>query len=305
MRITGMAMDDINAIDTMCRAYYGKPELGKELFDLQEMKTATETTFKGVKERANIADGEEWKILKLFGPSSMPELYEEMDDVGVEKVFMDQGEQYFESTDSPKGLIDVEELGQIAADSDGRIVPGVGYNPLQVEESLDRLEHAVESYDFKYVWFHPMTFGLSPSDERCYPLYTKCLDLDIPVCFQTGQSAETLQSDTGHPMKADKVAIDFPSLDLVLTHTGWPWVDEWCSMLWRFPNVYGNIGAYYPSFLPDRQVEFINQRISNKVMWATNGLGLERCKQEFRDLDLKPETEQAVLRENAFEVFDI
>jgi threonine dehydrogenase-like Zn-dependent dehydrogenase len=71
------------------------------------------------------------------------------------------------------------------------------------------------------------------------------------------------------------VARDFPDLTLILTHAGWPWPDEWCSVLWRWPNVYGNIGAYFPSFLPDRQVKFFDSgRIRNKVLWASNALGV-------------------------------
>ena len=76
-------------------------------------------------------------------------------------------------------------------------------------------------------------------------------------------------------------------------------------MLWRFPNVYGNIGAYFPSFLPDRQIEFIDGRIRNKVLWATNGFGLTRCKEEFLDLPLQDKTKKRVLRDNALQVFDL
>lgn len=298
-------MADVDAIDTMNRIFYAQPEKAKRLFEMEEFQVLAETTFSGVRDRYDIPEGEEWRLFEIFGNGSVDELYEEMDAVGVERVFMDQTMQWYESESTTLTLVEIDELAAIAEDADGRIVPGAGYNPFQIEESLARIERAVTEHDFKYVWFHPMTFGLRPSDERCYPLYTKCLDLDVPVCFQTGQSAEPLPSEPGHPMYADKVAMDFPSLTLVLTHTGWPWVDEWCSMLWRFPNVYGNIGAYFPSFLPDRQVEFIDRRLRHKVMWATNGLGLERCKQEFQDLDVREETQRRVLRENALEVFDL
>jgi hypothetical protein len=202
--------------------------------------------------------------------------------------------------------IGVEDLAAMAEESGGRIVPGVGYDPNRIRESLERVERAVREFDFRYVWFHPMSWGLRPTDEKCYPLYAKCLELDVPVCLQTGQSAEPLPSEVGHPMYADGVAMDFPELKLVLTHTGWPWVDEWCSMLWRHPNVYGNVGAYYPGFLPDRQVAFIDSgRIRDKVLWATNGLDLGRHKQEFLELPVRGATRRAVLRENALELFDL
>jgi predicted TIM-barrel fold metal-dependent hydrolase len=298
-------MANIDAIDSMCRIFYAQPERAEKLFAMDEFQALLQTTFSGVADRHDVTEGEEWRLFELFGHTNEAKLFEEMDRVGVEKVFIDEVIQWFSSDSEAVTLIEIGELAALADDSGGRIVPGVSYNPFQIEESLARIERAVENHDFKYVWFHPMTFGLRPSDERCYPLYTKCLELDVPVCFQTGQSAEPLESEPGHPMYADKAAMDFPSVTFVLTHTGWPWTDEWCSMLWRYPNVYGNIGAYFPSFLPDKQVEFIDGRIRDKVLWATNGLGLERCKREFLALDLEHATNRSVLRENALKIFDI
>lgn len=297
---------DIQAIDTMCRAFYAEPELAKPLFEVREFQVVAESTFAGVMARHDIPEGEEWRVFEVLGNNSVEETVDEMDEVGVEMVFMDQLVQWSRHASKTLTMLSVEELADLVDRSGGRIVPGVGYDPHRIPESLERVERAVEDYDFKYVWFHPMTYGLKPTDEKCYPLYAKCNELDVPVCFQTGHSAEPLPSEPGHPMYADEVAMDFPDLTIVLTHTGWPWTEEWCSMLWRHPNVYGNIGAYYPSFLPENQIEFIDSgRIRHKVMWATNGLGLKRCKEEFLDLPIRDKTKRRVLRENALDVFDI
>jgi hypothetical protein len=297
-------MTDVQAIDTMNRPYYVRPELMEPLFDTREYQVLAETTFGGVRERHDIGPGEEWRVFEVLGNGSVEELLADMDENGVETVFMDQTVQWSRAEQEPMVVATVDELAELRDEADGRIVPGVGYNPHDIEGSLDRVERAVEDHDFAYVWFHPNTFGLRASSEKCYPLYTKCLDLDVPVCLQTGQSAEPLPSEPGHPMYADEVAMDFPGLTLVLTHTGWPWPMEWCSMLWRHPNVYGNVGAYFPSFLPERQVEFIDTRIRDSVLWATNGLGLGRHKEEFLDLDIREETKRKVLRENALDVFE-
>lgn len=299
-------MADIEAIDTMCRPFYARPELAKPYFEVREFQVLADRTFGGIKAKHDIADGEEWKVFAMLGNTSVDETVDDMDETGVARVFMDQTMQWSVAESKLLNLLTIDELAEMIEASGGRIIPGVGYNPYNIEESLERVERAVEELGFKYVWFHPMTFGLKPSDEKCYPLYSKCLELDVPVCFQTGQSAEPLPSEPGHPMYADQVAIDFPNLEMVLTHTGWPWFDEWCSMLWRHPNVYGNIGAYYPSFLPDRQVEFMDSgRIRDKVLWATNGLGFGRCKEEFLDLPIDEKTKRMVLRENAIDLFDL
>ena len=174
------------------------------------------------------------------------------------------------------------------------------YDPFRIEASLFEIERAVRDYDFRYVYFHPLSYGLPPNDRRFYPLYAKCTELGIPVGLQVGHSAEVLPSDGGRPMLVDDVAIDFPNLRINLSHTGWPWVDEWCSMLWRHPNVYGDISAYFAKSLDERLVRFMDSsRGRNKVLFGTNGLGLERCKKEFLGLDTKDETKCAVLHDNA------
>jgi predicted TIM-barrel fold metal-dependent hydrolase len=123
--------------------------------------------------------------------------------------------------------------------------------------------------------------------------------------MQVGHSAEPLPSEPGRPMYADEVALDFPDLTLILTHTGWPWINEWMSVVWKHPNVYGNIGAYFPKALDPSLVQFMDGRGRDKVLWATNGFGLTRCKTEFLELPIKDENKKKILRENALKVFKL
>lgn len=301
-----MELSEIKAIDTMCRAFYcmGQyDEWFKKTLSYPEWQAVLKGTFKGVVSK--LPPGEEWRFLQLAVKPNVEEMIKEMDEIGVEYVFMDHSkiwsrakmEVMFER--GPEGLIEVVKKGK------GRIVGGAGYNPFKIKQSLEEIEWLVKEHGFKYVWFHPASYGLRPDDRKCYPLYLKCLELGIPVCFQTGQSAEPLPSEPGHPMYADEVAMDFPDLTIVLTHTGWPWVTEWMSMLWRHPNVYGNIGAYMPRFLDPALVRFMDAQIQHKVMWATNGMGLTRCKKQFLELPISDETKRRVLRENALEVFKL
>jgi len=46
-------------------------------------------------------------------------------------------------------------------------------------------------------------------------------------------------------------------------------------------------------------------RGQDKVLWATNGFGMTRCKKEFLELPVKDETKRKVLRENALKVFKL
>ena len=302
-----MELKEIKAIDTMCRVFYClPPEKVKELFDVYEFKVMAITTFGGVLKRIGAKPGEEWKVLGAMSKGSVEEMIKEMDEIGVEYVLMDQMIAWSRRDLRLWGGYTTETIGELIEKSKGRVIGGAGYNPFQIKESLDDIERAVKDFGFKYVWAHPITFGCTPNDKKMYPLYIKCIELGIPCAFQVGQSAEPLPSEPGHPMYADEVALDFPQLTIILTHTGWPWIDEWMSMVWKHPNVYGNIGAYFPSALDPALVRFMDgARGQDKVLWATNGFGMTRCKKEFLELPIKDETKRKVLWENALKVFKL
>ena len=58
--------------------------------------------------------------------------------------------------------------------------------------------------------------GLPASDRRYYPLYAKCVELDIPVRIYTAMNyANDRPYDLGHPRHLDQVAMDFPELRIV------------------------------------------------------------------------------------------
>ncbi len=298
-------LKDYRAIDSMCRPFYCEPELLKPLFEHYEFKVMAHTTFSGVMKRLGIKEGEEWKVLAGLSKASVEDMLAEMDEIGVDLVLMDQMVMWSWREQKEMGHYSLEKMAELIEKSGGRIVGGAGYNPFRIKESLEEIERAVKDYGFKYVWIHPITFGISFNDKKLYPLYIKCIELDIPCCMQVGHSAEPLPSWMGHPMNVDEVAIDFPELKLVLTHTGWPWIHEWLSMMWRHPNVYGNIGAYYPKDLDEDIIKFMDGRLRHKIMWATNGFGMTRCKKEFLELPIREETKRAVLWENAVKVFKL
>ena len=301
-----MELQEIQAIDTMSPAAYCLPEKAiKEAFSYYEFNIAPQTTFAGMLKKIGAGPGEEWKVVSMMGKGSVEETIKEMDEVGVEKICLDQRIGWSFEESRLWGNFSLETMADLINKSKGRVIGGAGYNPFRIMESLEEIGRAVKDYGFKYVWALPSAFGLAPNDKRMYPLYIKCIELGIPCCLQVGHNAEPLPSEVGRPMYADEVALHLPQLIMVLTHTGWPWIDEWMSMVWKHPNVYGNIGAYFPSGLDPSLVNFMNSRGRDKVLWATNGYGLTRCKKEFMELPIKDETKKKVLRDNALKVFKL
>jgi len=306
-------MERIGVIDIMNHPPEAQRDLGQNPFQYEEFNIMKRTTFKTVfrssfregasAEQKRERDPGESKPRVLAGHASVAELIADMDRLGYDRIVIcatKMWSYYYHH----KLILDysIDDVGRLVAEAKGRLIGAASYNPFRIEHSLREIERGVKEYGFKYVWFHPLSFGLAPNDRRCYPLYAKCNELGIAVGMQVGHSAEVLPSDVGRPMLADSVAIDFPNLRINLSHTGWPWIDEWCSMLWRHPNVYGDISAYFPRSLDERQVRFMDSsRGRDKVLFGTNGLGLEPCLKQFLELPIREETKRRVLRENAIE----
>lgn len=307
--------NEILAIDIMNHPVEARRSLGGNPFEFREFQILRETTFKGVIRKKAEGEGQKseggggTKLSKgiLAGHASVADLVADMDRLGYDRIVI-TATKMWSYRHHFRMIFDytIDQVGEIVREAGGRVLGAASYNPFRIDESLRDVERGVREYGFKYVWFHPLSFGLPPNDKKFYPLYAKCMELGIAVGLQVGHSAEVLPSDCGRPMLVDEVAIDFPDLRINLSHTGWPWIDEWCSMLWRHPNVYGDISAYFPKSLDERQVRFLDgSRGRNKVLFGTNGLGLQACKEQFLALPIRDETKQRVLRENALEFLRI
>ena len=301
---TSKDMLEYRAVDMM--NYPTEAGFEEYLFDWEEFKIMARATFKtqfgGVPPTR-----EQFKKIKeqgfMPGHNSPEALVKTMDETGFDYVVLTDVKMwsyYFHHQiimEYPH-----EDIYKIVKKGKGRIIGGASYNPFRIDKSIEEINKAVKEYGFKYVYFHPITFGVAPSDAKCYPLYAKCSELGVPVGMQVGHSAEPLPSWVGHPMEVDKVAIDFPNLKINMSHTGYPWVDEWCSMIFRHPNVYGDISAYNPRNLTAETVKFMNSsRGREKVMFGSNSYGLKLTKEQFLDLPIKDETKKRVLRDNAIE----
>jgi len=291
-------LKDYPSIDIMNHLTEVRSDLVSDPFKFREFQIMLGTTFKAL---GNQKAGHAPQSALLQGHASTEDCLASMDEYGYTHVSVCATKMwsYYYHRDfilnSP-----IEPIAEAVKRSGGRIMGAASYDPFRITDSLKTVEHAVREHGFNYVWFHPLSYGLPPNDRRFYPLYAKCVELDVAVGFQVGHSAEVLPSDCGRPMLADDVAIEFPELRINLSHTGWPWVDEWCSMLWRHPNVYGDISSYFPKSLDERLIRFMDSgRGRDKVLFGTNGLGLKRCKEEFLQLSIGENTKRKVLYDNA------
>jgi predicted TIM-barrel fold metal-dependent hydrolase len=101
----------------------------------------------------------------------------------------------------------------------GRVYSFAGVDPRR-RDAVKILEKAVTEYGAIGLKLYPPC-GFTPDDPLCYPLYNKCIELDIPVLTHSGYTfCAALESMPSHPKYIEKVAVDFPELTIIIGHSG-------------------------------------------------------------------------------------
>lgn len=277
--------DEIMAIDLLNYPY--TPEGMKKFWSGPEMKEMSERVMGG-----HTPQG-----------SSPEQFIAEMDEAGYEKVFIAAVKMGSYRGRWLANDFTSQEVYEMLKGYPDRLVGMAGYDPLNIMKSLNEIETAVKEYGFKGVYAHTLGWDIPPDDRRMYPCYVKCIELGIPFSIQMGHSLELMPSEAGRPIHIDKVALDFPELPFIASHTGWPWCEELVAMASKHKNVYIDISAHLPKYLDPSIVQFMNTRGQDKVLFGTNGFGLKRCKQQLLEMPLKDDTKRKILRENAVRLF--
>ncbi|HEU4390092.1 MAG TPA: amidohydrolase family protein [Blastocatellia bacterium] len=237
---------------------------------------------------------------------SIDEMLGLMDDAGVEKVFITQCKMWSYRRKWMYMDTKLEEVLQYTEKHPRRFVGLAGYDPFHITESLKEIELAVTKHGFKGVYVHIYGFDIPLNDRKMYPLYARCVELDVPVSMQVGHVLEAMPSDCARPMDLDRIACDFPELKILGAHTGWPWVDELISVCYKWENVWFGVDAWMPKYLSPQILQFINSRLGrDRCIWGTNGLPWKESLKQLGDIDLKEEVRRKLMRDNAVELFKL
>jgi predicted TIM-barrel fold metal-dependent hydrolase len=191
-----------------------------------------------------------------------------------------------------------------------RFIPFAGADVLLGMEAVRDFEHLVRDRGFRGLSVRPFMVGLPADDRRYYPLYAKCVELDVPVSIHSSANWTTVSvNDLGHPRHIDVVAADFPELKIVMSHAGYPWVLESALLAWKYPRVYLELAAHRPRYLAtpgtgwEPLLRYGTTTIRDKVLFGTGWFLLGRppgqVVEEFRALPVSEDVMEMWLWRNA------
>ncbi len=183
-------------------------------------------------------------------------------------------------------------------------------DPNRGMDAVRDLQRAVEELGVKAATAFPA--GLNPqvpiNDAKFYPLYAKCVELDIPICVCAGVPGPRVPFAPQYVGLIDEVCWYFPELKFVTRHGCEPWADLAAKLLLKWPNLYYSTSAFAPRYYPKAIVDFANTRGAEKVMYAgyyPMGLSLDRIFKEMPEVPFRDNVWPKFLRENARRVFSL
>jgi len=146
---------------------------------------------------------------------------------------------------------------------------------------VKELERSVDELGLKGLKLHPIHQAFFPNGTRFYPLYEKCSQLGVPVLFHTGFAAAGAVTSGGSGLKLkysapipgiDDGAADFPNLTIIMAHPSWHWVEEQIAVALHKANVYIDLSAWAPRFIPKVLIQETNTRLQDKILFGSDSL---------------------------------
>lgn len=175
---------------------------------------------------------------------------------------------------------------QVQAFCKGRkkLIPFCDINPHLHTDLGRELRTKVEVEGFRGLKLYPTYQHYYLNEPRIYPLYQAAQDLGIPVLIHTGSSVfKGSRLKYGDPLHLDDVATDFPSLNLVMAHSGrGVWYDRAFFLSKLHANLYMEVSGLPPSRLMTYFPELA--RNTDKVVFGSDWPGMSHIRRNMDDI---------------------
>ena len=182
--------------------------------------------------------------------------------------------------------------------------PNTGMESVRDLTRFVREEGAVSAH----VWGTGLIPQVPINDKRMYPVYAKCVELEVPIMLYAGVPGPRILMSPQIVGLLDEVCWYFPELKIVIRHGAEPWTELMVKLLLKWPNLYYSTSAFAPKHYPQDIVQFANTRGADKILYAgyySAGLGLDRIFSELPDVPFRDHVWPKFLRENAIRVFGL
>ena len=179
------------------------------------------------------------------------------------------------------------------------------YDVMNTEEGLNIIDKYIANGPLIGMAVETLLYDITYADDRIFPIYERMQELGKFVTLTTGAGGNTLELTK--PEYIDKVARTFPNLNIIISHAGWPWVEQACWIAASRPNVYLMPDLYLCN-APGHQsfLSAVNYQLQDKVIYGSaypyNNMVYAA---KFALKYVRPEVQQKFMYDNAARILGL
>jgi len=183
------------------------------------------------------------------------------------------------------------------------------------KDYMDELKYAIKNLGLKGIKIHPQLQAINVDSKKLYPVYEFAEKNELPVVIHTGitgigaglKGGGKLKLEFGRPIYLDNIAADFPNVNFILAHFGWPWYEEALAIAYHKGNVFIDISGWSPKYIPQIVIKYMNSLIPNKFLFGSDYPMLQpsRIINELKQINVKEEVLKLIFYENAKNILKI
>jgi uncharacterized protein len=215
------------------------------------------------------------------------------------------------------GIYSNERLANLTRTYPDVFLPGWAMvDPWRGRKGLEEIEHAIKGLGLLGVKYQPPVQGFSPNDKQFYPIWDLMQSLGAPVLIHCGTTAIGAGEPGGLGFKLgnarpipniDDVAADFPNLNIVAAHPGWPWTEELIAVAIHKKNVSIDISGWGPKYVPAPLKHDMQRRLQDKVLFGSDypGWSPGQCCDEWEMENFRPGVIDKLFHQNAIRILKL
>lgn len=196
------------------------------------------------------------------------------------------------------------------------VVAGVSYLNYK-ERDLREISDYLKDGLIKGLKLYPGYEPFYPHDSRLQVVYDLAMEYDVPVMFHSGDTyTPTAKVRYAHPLHIDDVAVDNPSLKIVICHVGNPWIKDCMEVVYKNANVYADFSGLVLGDFTDRFERYMKNQLEEMILYAGEPeyllygtdwpISTMRSYLAFmKQLDLREDEKELIMWKNAAKLFKI
>jgi len=203
-----------------------------------------------------------------------------------------------------------EYVAEMRDDNPGVILQAwAAVDPFKGDAAIREAKKAIGELRMLGFHFHPIMGHFSVDDQKLYPLWETIDALKVPVMIDVGTTGMGAGLPGGlgavlshaHPAAIDRLAADFPNLNIVAAHPGWPWTEEMIAVALHKGNVSWELSGWAPKYFPESLKRDIRGRLQDKIMFGSDypSIPYERLFREWEELGYPEELMEKIFHRNA------